>query len=53
MLHAGPDNFGRVPVGNTPTDYTPNSPEAIKATQTGGNSGDRIACGLVGAPVTD
>jgi Cu-Zn family superoxide dismutase len=50
IMHAGPDNFGRVPVGSTPQDYTANSPQATKSTQQGGNSGDRIACGLVGAP---
>ena len=50
MLHAGPDNFGRVPVGTTAQDYTANSPQATAATQLGGNSGDRIACGLIGAP---
>jgi superoxide dismutase, Cu-Zn family len=49
VLHAGPDNFGRVPVGGTAQDYTANSPQAAAATQLGGNSGDRIACGLIGA----
>ena len=50
VLHAGPDNFGRVPVGAAAQDYAANGPEAVKATQQGGNSGDRIACGLIGAP---
>jgi Cu-Zn family superoxide dismutase len=50
MLHAGPDNFGRVPVGGTAQDYSANSPQAAAATQAGGNSGDRIACGVIGAP---
>ena len=50
VLHAGPDNFGRVPAGTTAQDYTANSAAAVKATQQGGNSGDRIACGLISAP---
>jgi Cu-Zn family superoxide dismutase len=50
VLHAGPDNFGRVPAGTTAQDYTANSAAAVKATQQGGNSGDRIACGLIGPP---
>jgi len=53
MLHAGPDNFGRVPVGGTAQDYTANGPQAAAATQAGGNSGDRIACGMIGAPAND
>ncbi len=53
VLHANPDNLGRVPVGTAAQEYTGNSPEAIKATQQGGNSGDRVACGLVGAPAND
>jgi Cu-Zn family superoxide dismutase len=47
VMHAGPDNFGRVPVGAGPQDYAPNTAEAAKTTQQGGNSGDRIACGLI------
>ena len=47
VMHAGPDNFGRVPVGAGPQDYAPNTAEAARSTQQGGNSGDRIACGLI------
>jgi Cu-Zn family superoxide dismutase len=47
VMHAGPDNFGRIPVGAGPQDYAPNTAEAAKSTQQGGNSGDRIACGLI------
>jgi Cu-Zn family superoxide dismutase len=50
VLHVGPDNFGRVPTGAAAQDYTANSADATKATQLGGNSGDRLACGLIGAP---
>jgi superoxide dismutase, Cu-Zn family len=53
VLHAGPDNFGRVPVGATGQDYTANSAQAAKTTLQGGNSGDRIACGVIGAPASD
>jgi Cu-Zn family superoxide dismutase len=47
IVHAGPDNFGNVPVGSGPTQYTPNSQAARDATQKTGNAGDRIACGLI------
>jgi Cu-Zn family superoxide dismutase len=47
VLHAGPDNFGNVPVGTASTQYTPNSQAARDATQKTGNAGDRIACGLI------
>ena len=47
VLHAGPDNFGNVPVGSSPAEYTPNSPDAVTATKATGNAGNRIACGLV------
>ena len=48
VLHAGPDNFGNVPV--TPADpnaYTPNSAGATTATANTGNAGLRIACGVL------
>jgi Cu-Zn family superoxide dismutase len=47
IIHAGPDNFGNVPVGTAPTEYTANSAAATEATRKTGNAGDRIACGLV------
>jgi superoxide dismutase, Cu-Zn family len=48
ILHAGPDNFGNVPVGPNPDQYTP-GPDALAKTQATGNAGDRIACGLIAA----
>jgi Cu-Zn family superoxide dismutase len=47
ILHAGPDNFGNVPVGTQPTQYTANGPEAIDLTGRTGNAGDRVACGEI------
>jgi Cu-Zn family superoxide dismutase len=47
ILHAGRNNFGNVPVGTAPDQYTPNSPEATTKTADTGNSGDRVACGVV------
>jgi Cu-Zn family superoxide dismutase len=47
IVHAGPDNFGNVPVGTASTEYTPNSAAATEATAKTGNSGDRIACGVI------
>lgn len=47
VLHAGPDNFGNVPVGTGPEQYTPNSPAAVTRTQNTGNAGDRVACGVI------
>ena len=41
MVHAGPDNFA-----NIPERYVPNGPDAD--TLKTGDSGDRIACGVVG-----
>jgi Cu-Zn family superoxide dismutase len=47
ILHAGPDNYGNVPVGAGPTQYTPNSAAAGSLTARTGNAGDRIGCGVV------
>lgn len=49
ILHEDPDNLGNVPVGDAPTEYTPNSPEATTTTAKTGNAGNRIACGVVAA----
>jgi Cu-Zn family superoxide dismutase len=47
VLHAGPDNFGNVPIGTAADQYTPNSAAAADKTHGTGNSGDRVACGVV------
>jgi Cu-Zn family superoxide dismutase len=47
ILHAGPDNFGNVPVGEEPNQYKPNSGAAVTMTKATGNSGNRIACGVI------
>lgn len=47
MLHAGPDNFGNVPVGDAPDQYQANSPATTDKTAKTGNAGNRIACGVV------
>jgi Cu-Zn family superoxide dismutase len=47
ILHKLPDNFGNVPVGVGPNDYTANSTAATDRTAATGNSGDRVACGML------
>jgi superoxide dismutase, Cu-Zn family len=47
VLHAGPDNFGNVPVGDDDDEYRPGSDEATAKTAKTGNAGDRVACGVV------
>jgi Cu-Zn family superoxide dismutase len=46
VMHAGPDNFGNVPVGANADQYTPGS-AAVAKTQGTGNAGDRFACGVI------
>ena len=46
ILHAGPDNFGNVPVGPAANQYTPGA-EAVAATQATGNAGVRIGCAVI------
>jgi Cu-Zn family superoxide dismutase len=46
VLHAGSDNFGNVPVGALPDQYTA-GPTALAKTQATGNAGDRIGCGVI------
>jgi Cu-Zn family superoxide dismutase len=47
ILHAGADNFNNIPLGTGLTQYTANSADATVATAKTGNSGDRIACGVI------
>ena len=46
VLHAGPDNFGNVPVGPAADQYTAGS-AALAKTQATGNAGDRFGCGVI------
>ena len=48
MIHAGPDNFGNVPVGTALNQYAANGTDATTLTANTGNAGARIACGVVG-----
>ncbi len=47
IFHADPDNYGNIPKGTGPNQYTANSPDAITATNNTGNAGDRMACGII------
>lgn len=47
VVHTGPDNFAGIPVGAGAEEYRANSPAAVAKTAGTGNSGDRLACGVV------
>jgi superoxide dismutase, Cu-Zn family len=50
ILHANADNFGNVPLGTAPDQYSDNDPvnhAAQTKTQNTGNAGDRVACGVI------
>ncbi len=47
VLHARPDNFGNVPVGSLPNQYSANGAAAGDLTSRTGNAGDRVACGVL------
>jgi len=46
IVHAEPDNFGNVPVGTEPTQYS-GTEQARAVTMATGNAGDRIVCGVI------
>jgi Cu-Zn family superoxide dismutase len=46
VLHAGPDNYGNIPLGEGATQYRPGA-DAVALTARTGNSGDRVACGVI------
>lgn len=48
ILHAGPDNFANIPLGDGATQYSANTTGATDATARTGNAGDRVACGVIG-----
>ncbi len=47
IVHASADNFGNIPVGSMPDQYTPNAEAASTKTAGTGNAGDRMACGMI------
>lgn len=47
IVHAGPDNFGNIPLGPAANQYTANTIDATTATKNTGNAGDRLACGII------
>ncbi|WP_158893324.1 superoxide dismutase family protein [Amycolatopsis anabasis] len=47
IVHVGPDNFGNIPLGTAPNQYTANGQAAIDLTNGTGNAGDRFACGVL------
>ncbi len=50
ILHASADNFGNIPTGSLPDQYTANAAAATTKTADTGNAGDRMACGLISRP---
>jgi Cu-Zn family superoxide dismutase len=49
IVHARPDNYANVPVGEAPNQYTPNSPAATALTEATGNAGERVVAGSCAA----
>lgn len=51
VVHAGPDNFGNVPLGAAPNQYTDNGTAyfGTGGTAATGNAGARFACGVLAA----
>lgn len=47
IVHEGADNYGNVPVGEGPDQYTPNEAAASDLTARTGNAGARYACGVI------
>ena len=49
IVHAGPDNFGNVPLGTAPNQYTDNGTaySGTGGTAATGNAGARFACGVI------
>jgi Cu-Zn family superoxide dismutase len=47
IVHAGRDNFGNIPLGPNPDQYTANSDAAIALTEATGNAGARVLCGVI------
>jgi len=47
VVHAYPDNFANVPIGNAKNEYWPNGPRAVAKTSATGNAGAPIACGVI------
>jgi len=47
IVHVGPDNYGNIPVGDKPEEYTANDAAATDLTTRTGNAGARYACGVI------
>lgn len=52
IIHAGPDNFGNIPLGVAANQYTDNGTayNGTGGTAFTGNAGSRFACGVITAP---